>query len=80
MATVTSKGQITIPVDVRRKLGLTTGSRVEFVLTANDSYELVAATGSIRALKGSVPAPADPVTVAEMDTAIGRAVARRSRR
>ncbi|WP_369123396.1 AbrB/MazE/SpoVT family DNA-binding domain-containing protein, partial [Shewanella electrica] len=30
-ATVTSKGQITIPAAVRRALGLRTGDRVEFV-------------------------------------------------
>lgn len=27
---VTSKGQVTIPQDVRRRLGITTGSEVEF--------------------------------------------------
>ena len=30
-STVTSKGQITIPAQVRAALGLETGSRVEFV-------------------------------------------------
>ncbi len=30
-ATLTSKGQITIPVQVRTALGLETGDRVEFV-------------------------------------------------
>jgi AbrB family looped-hinge helix DNA binding protein len=31
MAKVTSKGQITIPVDVRRRLGLNEGSRILFI-------------------------------------------------
>ena len=30
---VTEKGTVTIPADVRRKLGLTTGSEVDFVET-----------------------------------------------
>jgi AbrB family looped-hinge helix DNA binding protein len=30
-ATVTSKGQITIPAKIREKLGLKAGTRVEFV-------------------------------------------------
>jgi AbrB family looped-hinge helix DNA binding protein len=30
-STVSSKGQITIPVEVRRRLGLRTGERVKFV-------------------------------------------------
>lgn len=32
MATVTSKGQITLPKEVREALGLVPGSQVEFVL------------------------------------------------
>ena len=32
IATMTSKGQITIPIDVRKQLGLGQGDRVEFTL------------------------------------------------
>jgi len=31
MAKVTAKGQITIPIDVRRRLGLNEGSRMLFI-------------------------------------------------
>ena len=31
-ATVTSKGQVTLPVEVRRKLGLRPGDRVDFII------------------------------------------------
>ncbi|MGH3545797.1 MAG: AbrB/MazE/SpoVT family DNA-binding domain-containing protein [Mycobacteriales bacterium] len=37
VATVTSKGQITIPAQVRRTLRLKPGSRVDFVLTDSRS-------------------------------------------
>jgi AbrB family looped-hinge helix DNA binding protein len=47
-ATVTSKGQITIPVDVRRALDLEEGDRVEFVEVEPGRFELVAATHSIK--------------------------------
>jgi len=51
-AKVTSKGQITIPIEVRTALGLETGSRVEFVANRDGSYEIMPATRSIRDLKG----------------------------
>lgn len=31
-STISSKGQITVPIEVRKRLGLKTGDRVEFVL------------------------------------------------
>jgi antitoxin PrlF len=36
-ATMTSKGQITVPIEVRRRLGLRAGSRVSFVPTGDGS-------------------------------------------
>jgi len=43
-ATVTSKGQITIPARVRAALGLEAGSRVEFVEIEEGQYLMIAAT------------------------------------
>lgn len=77
-ATVTSKGQITIPAEVRRKLGLRPGARVEFVPMDDGSYAIAPKTGSVTALKGVVPAPPVPVTLEEMDDAIGDGAAERS--
>ena len=37
---VTSKGQVTIPQDVRRRLGITAGSEVEFKV-ADDGVRLI---------------------------------------
>lgn len=69
-ATVTSKGQVTIPVDVRTKLGLRPGSRLTFVPTDTGGYEIHVHAASIHDLKGSVPPPADAVTLADIDEAI----------
>ncbi|MDB5838784.1 MAG: hypothetical protein JWQ23_736 [Herminiimonas sp.] len=69
-ATVTSKGQITIPSSVRVALGLDTGSRVEFVETERGEYLIVAATGPAQALKGLLRKPATPVSIDEMNQAI----------
>lgn len=75
-ATLSSKGQITIPVAVRNALGIETGDRVEFVEIAPGHYELVAATLPATALKGLVPAPAQPVSVDEMNAALHRRAAK----
>lgn len=72
-ATVTSKGQVTIPVDVRVKLGLRPGSRLAFVPTASGGYEIHPEAASIKDLKGAVPRPPRPVSLDEMDDAIATA-------
>ena len=69
-ATLTSKGQITIPADVRRSLNVQTGDRVEFVQVEPGRFELVAATRSVRELKGLFDKPERTVTIAEMNQVI----------
>lgn len=69
-ATMTSKGRITIPLDVRRALGLHTGSRVAFVPTGTGSYEIVPEVRAVQALKGIIARPATPVSIDQMDEAI----------
>ena len=69
-ATLTSKGQITIPVDVRRALNVEAGDRVEFVQVEPGRFEVVAATRSVRELKGRFGKPARAVSIEEMDAAI----------
>lgn len=76
-ATVTSKGQITIPKEVRDSLGVEPGDRVEFVAQEKGVYKVVAATRDVRHLKGVVPKPEKPVTIADMNRAVARAAGRR---
>lgn len=76
-ATVTSKGQITIPNKVRSALGLEPGDRVEFVETGKGEFSFVPATGSVRELKGLFRSRrTKPVSLEEMDRAIAKGVAR----
>ncbi len=69
-ATMTSKGQITIPAIVRVALGVEAGDRVEFVQVEPGHFELIAATQSVTALKGMVRKPASPITIDTMNKAI----------
>jgi len=71
-ATVTSKGQIAIPVDVRERLKVEAGDRVEFVEVAPGRFELIAATQSVRALKGMFGPAKRVVSVDSMNRAIAR--------
>lgn len=75
-AIVTSKGQITIPKQVREGLGVDSGDRVEFVELERGVYTVVAATRDIRDLKGMIPRTAKPVSVEDMDKAIRRRAVR----
>ncbi|WP_271893173.1 AbrB/MazE/SpoVT family DNA-binding domain-containing protein [Candidatus Phyllobacterium onerii] len=69
-ATVTSKGQITIPSAVRKALGVDTGDRINFIQTADGAFTIVAATLSVTALKGLLKKPARVVTIEEMNETI----------
>lgn len=71
-ATLTSKGQITIPVEVREALGVDAGDRVEFVAVAPGRYEFMAATRSVTALKGMFGKPRKSVSIEEMNAVIAR--------
>ena len=79
-ATLTSKGQITIPADVRRALNVQTGDRVEFVQIEPGRFELVAATLSVRELKGLFGRAARTVSIDELNRAIAEHGARAGER
>lgn len=74
-ATVTSKGQVTIPVEVRSKLGLRPGSRLAFVATGSGVYEIHVQAASVRDLKGVVRHRSGLVTLEDMNEAIGAGAA-----
>ena len=69
-ATITSQGQITLPKAVRDKLELVPGDRVDFVLAADGRYDLIPVKASVKSLKGCVPVPKAPVSVAAMKKAV----------
>jgi len=76
-ATLTSKGQITIPVQVRDALGVNAGDRIEFVEVGKGEFNIVAATRSVRELSGMLYRKGrKSVSIAEMNDAIARGAAR----
>jgi AbrB family looped-hinge helix DNA binding protein len=73
-ATMTSKGQITIPAEVRAKYRLSAGTRVDFVENGAGELVLRPKTGDIRKLRGIIKYDGPPVSIEEMDEAIGKAI------
>jgi antitoxin PrlF len=72
-ATMTSKGQVTIPADIRKALGLTAGERVVFTQLDDGTTVMRAKTRSILELKGILkPLRGKKRKVAIEDMNIGR--------
>lgn len=69
-AIVTSKGQITIPADVRQALQLKLDDRVEFVQIEPGRFEVVAATRPVIDLKDLFGRPCKAVPIDAMNKAI----------
>jgi antitoxin PrlF len=75
-ASVTSKGQITIPKAIRDLLQVKTGDRVDFVV-ADGSVVLRPGTLDLGSLRGLLHRPGrKPISLGEMDAAISKAHAR----
>ena len=72
-ATLTSKGQITIPKSVRDSLHLQTGDKVDFVITQHGEALLKPVTKKVDDVFGRLHDPhREPVSVEKMNSAIGR--------
>jgi antitoxin PrlF len=71
-ATLSSKGQITIPFEVCSELKLDAGNSVEFFLIAPGRYELVAATRDVAILKAMFGQAKKGVSIESMNAAIAK--------
>jgi len=73
-STLTSKGQITLPKEIRDRLNLHAGDRLNFAMDPDGTIRIIPLTTSIRELKGILPAPERPITLEEMDEAIVKGI------
>lgn len=80
IATMTSKGQITIPAETRARLRLVPGTKIDFVQNERGETVLRPKTGDIRALRGFIKYKGPPVSLEDIDRGIAEAVAERLRR
>ena len=71
LATLTNKGQVTIPKAVRDSLGLQTGDKLEFVITESGEAFLRPVTKKVDDVFGRLHKPGrKSVSIEEMDTVI----------
>ena len=69
-ATLTSKGQVTIPKAIREALGLKAGDSIAFELVDDGRVEMRPRTVDLRSLAGMVRPKRTGVTLQDMEDAI----------
>lgn len=80
-ATMTSKGQLTVPKEIRDRLGLEPGDKVDLVPCGEGRVEMrKRRTIELKELFGILPAGTVPLTLEEIDDAIGDACVEKDRR
>jgi antitoxin PrlF len=77
-STISSKGQVTIPKAIRTRMHLKVGDRLRFVVDADGSVRLAAATRDVSTLRDILPRPKQRATVDDMRSAIRRRAAKRA--
>jgi AbrB family looped-hinge helix DNA binding protein len=66
--TLTSKGQVTVPREIRDRLGLASGDKLTFTLLSDGTVVMRAKTRRLLDLAGSLTRPGQPkVTVEQMN-------------
>jgi antitoxin PrlF len=76
IATVTSKGQVTLPAEARKLLRLGPGSKLEFIVIDDERLEAIPVVETLASLKGMVPKPKKTLSLSDMEEAIVKGVKR----
>ena len=76
-ATITSKGQLTVPREIRAALGVGPGDRLAFRIHEDGSVTVEPENVDLRTLRGSIRPKVRGVTIAAMNDVIRRSAAGR---
>lgn len=79
-AIVTSKGQITVPREIRERLGVRRGGKLRLVVESENRVVMSPVSLSVRRLFGILGKPPRHMTIEDMDDAIAEAVVEKHRR
>jgi antitoxin PrlF len=80
VSTLTSKGQTTIPNEIRRHLKLKPGDRIEFFVENDGKVRLIALNVDIASLEGLLAPAPRRASLQDMDRAIRKGATNRFRR
>ena len=79
LATMTSKGQVTLPKEIRDQLNLSAGDKIDFVVGDGKEVRLLPRNKSLWDLKGSLKRSGrKPVSLEDMDKAIYEGITNRA--
>ncbi len=74
-ATLTSKGQITLPKEIRDRLGLAAGSMLDFAVLPDNSISARPVTPDARRIRGILKSPyVKALSIKQMDQAVASSV------
>lgn len=78
LATMTTKGQVTLPKAIRDKLGLKAGAKIDFELLLDGTVKLRPANLTALSIMGILKRPGQqPVSIEEMDKGIAQSLAQK---
>lgn len=79
IATITSKGQGTLPKKIRNRLKLRAGDKLDFFVKEDKHIEIVSVKESPLKLKGMLSKPEKTVTIEQMNQTIAEGAAAHTR-
>lgn len=77
-AILTKCGKVSIPRDMIEQFGLRPGDRLEFVARADGTMVVVPKNAPLSSLRGCLPQPERPVSLDEIDEAVGEYLAEKN--
>ena len=75
-ATITAKGQITLPKAIRDQLTISAGDKLDFFVNSEGHLEGIILKTPASKLKGMLPKPKKKVSLEDMDKAIAKGASR----
>lgn len=75
IATLTSKGQLTLPKPIRDQLRLHAGDKLDFFIRDDGRIEAVPKRSAMTELKALIPPPRTGISLAEIELAIAEGAA-----